>query len=53
MFRKCLAILAMLAPVFVLLAIAGCEEKTTTVQQTEQRHESTPQMTSPGEEVIE
>jgi len=34
------------------LAVSGCEEKRVTVQQTEQRHESEPQMVSPGEEVV-
>ncbi len=53
MSRLCLAILVLLLPAVALLTAAGCEEKTVTVQQTEQRHETQPKMVSPGEEVIE
>jgi len=53
MSRGCLAVLILLAPAFVLLTTTGCEDKTVTVQQTDQYHESEPQMVSPGTEVVE
>ena len=53
MYRKCLAVLALLMPAFGMLAATGCAEKTVVVQETEQRHESEPKMTSPGQEVVE
>jgi len=53
MSRACLAILMLLTPALALLATTGCEEKTVTVQQQEQRHESAPEMVSPGTEVVE
>ena len=53
MLRVCISVLTLLAPVLVVLPTTGCTQKTVTVQQTEQRHETTPKMVSPGEEVIE
>ena len=53
MLRACVSVLTVLAPVLLLLAATGCEPKTVTVQQTEERHETTPKMVSPGEEVVE
>ncbi len=53
MYRKCLAVLALLMPTLGILAATGCAEKTVVVQETEQRHESEPKMTSPGQEVVE
>ncbi len=53
MLRACVSVLTRLVPVLLLFAATGCEPKTVTVQQTEQRHETTPEMVSPGEEVVE
>ena len=53
MLRVCVSVLTRLVPVLLLLSAIGCEPKTVTVQQTEQRHETTPEMVSPGEEVVE
>ena len=53
MSRALLTLLAVMMPAFVLLTCTGCEKKTVTVQQTEQRHESQPKMVSPGKEVVE
>ncbi len=46
------SVLLILAPAAALGPV-GCSEKTTTVEQTEEIHESEPQMVSPGEEVVE
>ena len=54
MSKACLALLILLTPVLVLLAGPGCSQnKTTVVQDQQQRHETEPQMVSPGEEVLE
>jgi hypothetical protein len=53
MARWFFAMLVLFVPAIVLLTTTGCEEKTVTVQQTEQRHESEPEMVSPGQEVLE
>ncbi|MHC4675063.1 MAG: hypothetical protein ACYTF1_23045 [Planctomycetota bacterium] len=53
MSRAFLAILILIAPFLALLTSIGCAEKTVVVTQEEQRHESTPEMVSPGNEVIE
>jgi len=37
----------------MLLTAGGCEQKTTTVEKSEQIHETEPQMVSPGEPVVE
>lgn len=48
-----LTIAMFVAPTVVFFGVSGCEKKTVTVQQTEQKHESEPQMKSPGQEVVE
>ena len=54
MSRACLALLILLTPVLVLLTVPGCSQnKKTVVQDKQERHETEPQMVSPGEEVIE
>jgi hypothetical protein len=52
--RKLLLTIAVVAaPWMLVLAATGCEEKVVTVSESEQRHESEPEMSSPGEEVPE
>ena len=51
--RGLLFLLVLVAPLVALLTVAGCEQKITTVEKTEQVHESEPQMVSPGTEVVE
>jgi hypothetical protein len=51
--RMILAWLVLLAPACVFLATTGCEQEVKSVQRTETIHESEPQMTSPGTEVVE
>lgn len=42
-----------MAPASLLVSSSGCQEKKTViVEQTETRHESEPQMTSPGDEFL-
>ena len=50
--RAFLTMLVLFAPALVAVGAAGCEKREI-VQQTETRHESEPQMVSPGREVIE
>ncbi len=50
--RAILALLIWVGPALLLTSTVGCEEKTVTVQQSEQRHESQPDTVSPGEEVV-
>ena len=51
--RVILAWLVLLAPACMFLATAGCEPEIKSVQRNESVHESEPQMTSPGKEVVE
>lgn len=52
--RMSLALLGLLVSVAMLTPLSGCgEKKCTTVQQSERRIESEPQMRSPGTEVVE
>jgi len=54
MYRMRLALLGLLVSVAMLTPVSGCgEKKVDTVQQTERRIESEPQMRSPGTEVVE
>jgi len=53
MVRTILFLATLVAPAALLTATAGCHEKVTTVQETEQKHESEPRMVSPGKEVVE
>ena len=53
MLRRILCVIVLFAPTVVLLGSVGCEKKTTTVQETEERRESTPEMVSPGTEIVE
>ena len=53
MSRACLAILMLIVPAVALLTTSGCEEKTTVVRQSDTRHETEPEMVSPGDEVLE
>lgn len=54
MHRKLLALLIAAAPVAMILSLTtGCEDKVKTYKKTERVEESEPQMTSPGEEVLE
>ncbi|UCD29885.1 MAG: hypothetical protein JSV03_05245 [Planctomycetota bacterium] len=53
MSRAFLAVLILIAPFLALLTTVGCGEKTVIVTQEEQRRETTPEMVSPGEEVVE
>lgn len=50
--RALFTILVLFAPAFIAVGTAGCE-KTEIIQQSETRHESEPQMVSPGKEVVE
>ncbi len=51
--RGLLSLLILVAPAVMLSATTGCEQKITSVQQSEQIQETEPQMTSPGQEVLE
>lgn len=51
--RALLAVVISLMPVLGMLSLGGCEDKTVTVQQSEQRTESEPKMKSPGKMVVE
>jgi hypothetical protein len=51
--RAILAWLVLLAPACTFLATTGCEQEHKSVQRTESIHETEPQMTSPGKEVVE
>lgn len=51
--RMILAVAVLVAPAVAMCGVSGCAKKTVTVQQTEERHESEPQMKSPGQEVVE
>jgi hypothetical protein len=51
--RTLIAGLLLVGPGLALLSLAGCGDKTETVRQTEERHESEPQMVSPGEPIVE
>jgi hypothetical protein len=53
MVRVILFVLTLVGPALMLVGAAGCEEKTVTVQESQQRHESEPQMVSPGKEKVE
>lgn len=53
MLRAIVYLLTLIAPAFVVVGTAGCEEKTVTVQETQQRHETEPQMVSPGKEKVQ
>jgi len=53
MLRIIVTLLSVFGPALVLCTCTGCEKKTVTVQQSEQRHESEPKMVSPGKEVVE
>lgn len=53
MLRAIVTALLMFGPTLVLVGTAGCEDKVVTVQESEQRHVSEPQMTSPGKEKVE
>ncbi len=48
-----IVILAIAAPILVVATLSGCADKTVTVQETEQRTVSDPQMVSPGREKTE
>lgn len=50
--RVCLAILILIAPGLLVLTVSGCEEKTVTVQQSEGRHTSEPEMVAPGTDTV-
>ncbi len=51
--RVILAWLVLLAPACTILATAGCEQETKSVQRHERVDETEPQMTSPGKDVVE
>jgi hypothetical protein len=51
--RVILAWLVAFAPVVTILAAAGCEPEVKSVQKSERIEQSEPQMTSPGEPVVE
>ena len=53
MSRACLAVLMLIVPALALLTTSGCQEKTTVVRQTDERHETEPEMGPPGDEVLE
>ncbi len=53
MIRVILFVLSLVGPALIVAGTTGCEEKTVTVQETQQRHESEPQMVSPGQEKVE
>ncbi len=50
--RILVCVLLCVAPAWMLLGTAGCQKKTKEFHETEQRHVSEPEMTSPGTEVV-
>lgn len=53
MIRRMMALAVLVAPIAMLAAASGCEQKVTRVEKTERVTESEPRMVSPGQEVIE
>jgi len=51
--RVLFALLILVAPVLTLMATTGCEPEIKTVRSTERIEETEPQMTSPGEPILE